>query len=114
MKYIKYYENLLSDFYKKKGEIEEDKEKIISYLEIFLNSNKDKWKKWKMFSTENITVTNFDTVKISGVDKILVTYECRLKGSHTSITDNITIPNDEFLKFMENPDLYIDIKKYNL
>lgn len=113
MKYLRTYENVINDFSKKEKEFNNEKMKINYLLEEFINFNRKNYTGIDSY-VEKIRVKRFE---ISSKGKMIIVTYCDfydktdLHADHLYLTDD---DYDEFIKFAEDPDLYMNAKKYNL
>jgi len=114
MKYLKLFEDVITDYIKKKEKLKTKldimDEHLFEYIDQYILTNKDKWGKWGIEYFKK-------TINIKKDYNLIITYQyyhSEYDYDNTSIIVFKKDDYDDFLKFIEDSDLYKSTKKYNL
>jgi len=100
----------LPDYFRKEKELRIEYRIILGRLKHYILANKHKWEEWeledfKTIESFELLQTGLLSISINGSDED-VDYTEEFTFSKKDVKD--------FMKFMEDPDLYKAAKKYNL
>jgi hypothetical protein len=112
MKHIKLYENLLDEYYQKKKELKGDRDKILSMIDLYIKLNKDNWENFEILKYGKCV--DFSVLKEHPFFEFQIiyhSYDDKYEEKYTHFNSN---EYKDFLKFMDDPELYTSTKKYNL
>ena len=115
MKYLRLYENenVYLNYLDQQKKLDKTKEKILPLIDQWMKLNKDKWNEWGLGNYEyafDFYNKDENTINLEFVSKIY-------KKDEDEEAETIIIAGEDmqdFLEFMDHPDLYADTKKYNL
>ena len=108
MKYIKLFENLITDLIKKEEEIKTEKNKVLKLIDDYVKFQPEMWEEWYIDDYNysfNFNLINWDGRKYLSV-------EFRYENEERESDFNINLA--DFLEFAKEPELYKNAKKYNV
>jgi len=121
MKYKEFLnENKISlpDYFRKEQELKNERQIIMAHLKHYILWNKNKWDEWEV----DEDILNGDIISFEILQTGMLYIDINISESDDDsgvdyFNVDITFSKKDvkdFMKFMEDPDLYKDIKKYNL
>ena len=126
MKYIKTYENIFDDYLSRLDLLNQEKNKILPYIDKFLLLSDNKWGKWQIEiegevfeEDEHTMMDEFKGTRNFWIDdkgKFKVRFDYGGDQWEKAYKDVVFDSEDikDLSLFIDNPESYLDAKKYNL
>lgn len=115
MKYLKLFENIIEDMIKKEEEIKKEKDIILKLIDEYILLHEEKWSDWEELEDTgydyayDFTLYNYEGEKYINVEYV---YDHHDDSDGENASTGLSL--NDFLEFAKNPELYKDMKKYNL